>query len=129
MATFPAIKPSARSYSAGDYPNQQYRTMSGATWKRNFGNTRVGMELDLEFRNISDAQATAILAHYDSAGGTLRRFELPAEVWAGASAQLRAATATPTNVHWVYTEPPDVESVFIGISTVRVRLVGEARHG
>ena len=129
MAYFPAIKPSSRSFNSGDYPTKRYRTMSGATWKRNFGSTRVGMELNLEFLNIPDEKTAAILQHYNGEGGTLRNFRVPAEIWAGMSTELMGLAVLPFNVNWAYAEPPDVESVFIGISKVRVKLVGEAAYG
>ena len=129
MATFPAIKPSSRSFNPGDYPTQRYRTMSGATWKRNFGSTRVGMELNLEFLNISDSKTVAILQHYNGEGGTLKRFAVPQQLWAGMSPELKELANVPANVLWAYAEPPDVESVFIGINKVRVKLVGEAAYG
>ena len=129
MATFPAIKPSSRSFNPGDYPTQRYRTMSGATWKRNFGSTRVGMALNLEFLNIPDEKTAAILQHYNGEGGTINRFPVPGEIWAGMSTALEGLANVPANVQWAYAEPPDVESVFIGISKVRVKLVGEAAYG
>ena len=54
---------------------------------------------------------------------------MPAQIWAGMSTALEGLANVPTNVQWAYAEPPDVESVFIGISKVRVKLVGEAAYG
>jgi len=129
MAPFPAIKPTARSYEPGDYPIQRYRTLSGAVWKRSFGNKRVGASLSLEFANISDDEAAQILAHYDEQGGTFYRFVIPTVLLAGSSAKLQTVLALPPNLLWAYESGVSVKAVFPGVSTVSVRLIGEVRNG
>lgn len=128
MATFPNIKPAARSYNPGDYAQQRYRTLSGAVWKRSFSDTRTGMTLSLEFSNIPDTSAQQILAHYEEQGGTLYRFALPGNVYAGMSSALQASVKIPANSLWAYAEPPEVQSVQRGTNTVRVSLVGEVKY-
>jgi hypothetical protein len=125
MAVFPSIRPTARSYSPGQFPTKVYRGLSGATVKRVFGNRSFGHAIDLQFENISDANTKAILDHYYGQGGNYTRFTLPDAVFSGMSTELKGIVQAPVNILWEYAEPPQVESVFNGRSTVTVRLIGE----
>lgn len=123
--TFPSVKPSSRSFKPGTFPTKVYRALSGATVKRSFGNRAYGYELSLEFTNVTDAVATQIVSHYISNSAGFTRFTLPNELFAGMSTALRAQVQAPTQIKWEYAAPPEVTSVYVGISSVRVQLVGE----
>jgi hypothetical protein len=123
--TFPAIKPSSRSFSPGQLPIRSYRTLSGAIWKRSFSNTRSGHAMSLEFKNIPDATADQILAHFESVGGPFYRFNLPAELFVGMSSSLTSRMQAPANVQWAYSSEPKVQSVYPGYCTVSVELISE----
>lgn len=125
MAIFPSIRPTGRSYSPGQFPTKVYRGLSGATVKRVFGNRSFGHSIDLQFENISDADTKVILDHYYGQFGSYARFTLPDAVFSGMSTTLKGVVQTPINILWEYAEPPQVESVFDGRSTVTVRLIGE----
>ena len=122
---FPKIKPSRRSFSMGDYPNKTYTSLSGVVFRRAFGNVQTGYSLDLEFKNINDSTAENIVTHYGNADGTFSSFTLPNEVFAGMSTGLRDEIKAPSSVKWRYAAPPEVSSVYVGISTVVVKLSGE----
>jgi hypothetical protein len=51
---FPAIKPTTRTFTMGDYPSKTYTSLSGVIFKRAFGNRQTGYTLNLTFRNIGD---------------------------------------------------------------------------
>ncbi len=125
MANFPSIRPTGRSYSPGQFPTRIYRGLSGATVKRIFGNRSFGHSIELEFANITDANVKLILDHYYAQGGNYTRFALPNEIFSGMSDSLRDVVQAPTNILWEYAQPPQVESVFNGRSTVTVSLIGE----
>jgi len=125
MANFPSIRPTRRSYSPGQFPTKIYRGLSGATVKRIFGNRSFGHSIELEFANITDANVKLILDHYYAQGGNYTRFALPNEIFSGMSDSLRGVVQAPTNIQWEYAQPPQVESVFNGRSTVTVSLIGE----
>lgn len=125
MAIFPSIRPTGRSYSPGQFPTKVYRGLSGATVKRVFGNRSFGHVIDLQFENISDINTKAIVDHYYGQYGSYERFTLPDAVFSGMSTALKDAVQAPANILWEYAEPPQVESVFDGRSTVTVRLIGE----
>ena len=130
---FPNIKPTTRSFKMGDYPSKTYRSLSGTIFKRAFGNKQTGYTLNLTFRNIGDAfelrtnsgAAKEIIDHYNDVDGTFSSFTLPARVFEGMDNDFRDLIRSPSNIKWRYAEPPQVQSVKSGVSTVTVNLVGE----
>jgi hypothetical protein len=122
---FPNVKPTSRNFKQGQFPTKVYRSLSGATVKRSFGNRAFGNQIELEFANIDDATATLILKHYADTSGGFERFTLPAEVFIGMSASLQGYIQSTATIRWEYAGPPDVESVPCGLNVVRVSLVGE----
>jgi hypothetical protein len=122
---FPVIKPSKREFRVGAFPVKTYRALSGATVKRSFGNRPYGYELGLEFQNIPDATTTLILQHYTNTSGGFERFTLPSQLFAGMDATLQSYAQAPATIRWEYAEPPTVQSVIAGRSTVSVTLIGE----
>ena len=126
MARFPSLKPTSRSYQAGDYPSKVYRSLSGVTARRSYGNRSTGYTLELEFANISQSDMRSILEHYEGEAGTLTSFSLPSSLTAGYNtATSNQLTSPNSEIRWFYAEPPSVKSVLRDLSTVRVRLVGE----
>ncbi len=125
MAVFPSIRPTRRSYVPGQFPTKVYRGLSGATVKRIFGNRSFGHSIELEFANIADANVKLILDHYYGQAGNYTRFTLPNDTFSGMSDSLRGVVQAPTSILCEYAQPPQVESVFNGRSTVTVSLIGE----
>ena len=132
-SNFPKMKPTTRSFTMGDYPSKTYTSLSGAVFKRAFGNKATGYTMNLTFNNIGDTQelrslsgtTKQILDHYNSVYGTFEKFNLPDRMFAGMNDELKGVIKAPSNISWRYAEPPRVQSVRNGISTVSVRLVGE----
>jgi hypothetical protein len=123
---FPDIRPTGRSYSPGRYPQAEFEALNGASTILRYGNRRTRPELSLDFQNITDDNAARILANFDQqmAGGDWVTFST-ANGLAGASPSLAAYMGeTISGLRWRYAEPPQVESVLPGRSTVRVRLTG-----
>ena len=125
MADFPAIRPSSRQYTPGQFPSKIYRGLSGATVKRVFGNKAFGHTMELQFDNISDVSTKTLLDHYYGQNGNIDRFALSEEAVVGMSTDLKDTVQAPSNISWEYAEPPAIESVFNGRSNVTVRLIGE----
>ena len=130
---FPNIKPTTRSFTMGDYPSKTYRSLSGTIFKRAFGNKQTGYTLNLTFRNIGDMSelrtrsgtAKQIIDHYNDVDGTFSSFTLPARVFEDMDNDFRDLIRSPSNINWRYAQPPQVQSVKSGVSTVTVNLVGE----
>lgn len=126
MAVFPSIRPTGRNYIMGQLPMKIYRGLNGGTVKRVFGNRLLGHTIELNFQNISDANAKLIVDHYNGEYGSYGRFTLPDAVFSGVdNSALLSTLKAPTSIQWEYAEPPAIETVFKGRSTVTVRLVGE----
>ena len=130
---FPAIRPTSRTFTTGDYPSKTYTSLSGAIFKRAFGNRQTGYTLNLTFRNIGDTSelrslsgtAKQIIDHYNSVDGTYDKFNLPDRMFAGMDDGLETLIQAPSNISWRYAAPPQVESVKTGVSTVIVSFIGE----
>lgn len=135
--TFPSMTPSSRSFQMGNFPVKTYRALSGVTVQRVFGNKQLGYTLTLEFKNIADAgselrrgtgKAIDIVNHYNDAKGTVEFFAIPDNVFAGMNNSLENKLQRPySDIAWRYVEPPKIQSVHAGISTVSVKLVGEIK--
>lgn len=124
-AQFPGIKPSDRSFRPGQYPVKSYRALSGAIVKRAFGNRAYGHELQLTFANVTDTITAQFIDHYNATEGGFERFTLPSQLFAGMDANLRGKIQAPTQIKWEYASPPDIKSVFSGLSTITITLLGE----
>jgi hypothetical protein len=130
---FPNIVPSSREFTMGDFPGVTYRSLSGVTFRRAYGNRQAGHRLSLQFQNIGDrthlksgsGTAREIINHYNRAKGTQESFTIPDNVFKGMDDTLEALIQAPSNVKWHYASPPQVRSVKSGVSTVRVELIGE----
>jgi hypothetical protein len=128
---FPAIEPTSRSFTAPRWPTSGITSQSGVTTRRLWGSRPSQAQLSLSFDNISDDNAGLIVAAYNSAKGATTELTLPAVLFNGASAALTGwmnTTSTGAGMKWFFAEdPPTVESVAPGRSSVRVALVAELR--
>jgi len=128
---FPSIEPTSRSFTAPKWPTSGLTTQSGVTTRRLWGSRPSQAQLSLSFDNISDDNAGLIVAAYNTAKGATTELTLPAVLFNGASAALTGwlnTTSTGAGMKWFFAEePPTVESVAPGRSSVRVALVAELR--
>lgn len=124
-ATFPAIKPASRTFTAGTFPTKTYRSLAGTTFKRSFGNKPAAYQLTVGFRNVTDAVTAQILQHYEDTAAGFERFTLPSALFAGMSATLTALVQSPNGIRWEYAAPPEVESVYVDRSNISIQFTGE----
>lgn len=120
---FPTLRPTARDFTAGDYPVKSFKAQSGAEVRILYGSERTDMQLRLSYENITDSNAESFLTHYDSVQGTFSTFNLPSTAFTGWSGSGTALDVTGNN-EWRYQGPPQVTNVRPGISTVTVDLIG-----
>jgi len=118
--TFPALVPSARTFSPGNIPQSSQITLSGLVTGFRRGNRRDGQTLSLSFTNLTESQVNEIKAHYIDRQGTFDIFFLSAEVWSG--------YATPpipllSDYAWRYAGAPTVTDGIVGRWGVDVELV------
>lgn len=130
---FPAgLVPTRRSYSPGAYPQTVFQAANGATTVVRFGNRRVDAELQLGFDNIDDARAVELLALYETTQATGDWINMSSDnAPSGADLALRLyfTESGGSGLRWRFAEPPQVESVFPGISSVQCRLVARLDAG
>lgn len=107
------------------------RSQSGVTTRRLWGSRPSEARLALTFANISDDNAALIAKAYNDAKGPNTDLSLPAILFQGASTTLTTwlnTSATGAGMKWYFTEdPPSIDSVAPGRSTVSVNLVAELR--
>lgn len=122
MTTFPAIEPSTRQISFGDYPQLNHDGVSGVGVRFLQGTDRVTQVLSLRWLYLSESQLYQILNHYIGQEGTMLSFDLPAIIWSG-------FTTPPIGVEyeWRYADQVDVEqaaplSYNVGVQLVSVLL-------
>lgn len=124
---FPNIKPTARAYSPGEFPQTKFQAQNGAVTVVRFGNRRVNSSLELSFDNISDAQAADILDHYVSVNDDWDYATFSSSNGsAGANDDLVAyiQESGGSGLRWRYSGPPTVASVRPGRSTVQCSFTG-----
>jgi len=127
MTHFPRFPvPTGRTYTAGNYAQGVFRAQSGAEVRILYGNKRLSSTLQLIYTNIPDADAEVILDHYNSVKGTFDSFEAGGDTinagWTGTQGALNT-TVMVTDTEWRYAQPPQLQSVYIGLSSVTVDLV------
>ncbi|NBU93038.1 MAG: hypothetical protein EBS18_00400 [Actinobacteria bacterium] len=128
MAAFPSFAPTSRSFTPGTYPQRSYRSLSGVVTKRTFGNAPSQATLDMSFDNVADSTVAAIINHYRNQTAVNRRFQLSAITMGGMDSNLVSiANGTVDNLRFEYKDPPSVQSIRPGRSSVSVSLIGEIR--
>jgi hypothetical protein len=125
-ATFPSIKPTARSYTPGEFAQMQFVALNGATTSIRYGQSRFNSQLALTFGNITDSEANQILDHYNERMATFDNVTFSTnDGLAGASGGLEDyMSESNSNLRWRYAEPPQVQSIYPGISTVTCKFIG-----
>lgn len=112
---FPALIPSERRYSTGEFKGARRDDLSGAMVRFLRGRVATGHRLVLPFDQATEDEARQILDHYRLCQGTFVTFELAAETWCGSS--------TPLDLKWRYAGPPEVQDLSLGFFAVTVELV------
>lgn len=120
VANFPAIVPTARSWTPGQRPMQAVTSMAGYEVRVLTGSASVGQRLSLQYNNLLEAVCDQITSHYALAQGTFELFDLPAAVFGGMAGY---GHIKPANSKWRYGSPPSVTYVAPGIQSVSVDLI------
>lgn len=123
---FPALRPSSRTYTPGNYPKTEFQANNGARVTLAYGSRPVDAELALSFQNISDDDAAQILANYQAVNGTWDYVTFSgSNGLAGMTASLQAYAAEGDGgkLRYRYSGPPQVTSVQPGISSVTCKFI------
>lgn len=133
MSTFPSFKPAQRSVSMGEMPIKTYRALNGITVRRSFGNQRFAYRVELSFDGLIESKLAAIWDHYHDDINIREGFPLPDSIFSGYSGNNDANNNTGfisrvnrfPQIRWFYAEPPQIESVALSYSNVKVVFIGE----
>ena len=118
MTTFPALVPSSRTFTPGEYPATAFNGFSGAQNRVRHSNVFLSAQLRLTFLGLTQAQMLDIWNHYNSRRGEFRSFDLPAEVASYGS----ITDYVPGNYLWRYAGPGSVEDLPCGGHNVSLTL-------
>ena len=119
MSNFPALIPSARTYSPGDTPNVKRVSLSGMTSGFRRGNRRINQSLSLSFQQLTQEQLDLITAHYVNQQGSFDIFYLPQETWSGYAV---VPVPSPSNVAWRYATSPTITDNSCNLWSVDIEL-------
>ena len=122
---FPQLVPSSRQYKPGRLPETIFEAQNGATTFVQFGNQFVNAELSMTFKNITDDQAADIINHYRSVlENDWVAFNSTRGLTGLGSNLYNAYDRGDDKLRWRYRNPPQVTSVYPGISTVSCSFTG-----
>ena len=126
-ASFPSgLKPTSRSYRPGKFPQVAFEALNGATTMIRYGQKPYNAELTLTFANIDDNDAARIVDHYEERMANFSSVTFASATGlAGLGSTLSSKVSeSASGLRWRYAEPPQVESVYPGISTVTCTFTG-----
>jgi hypothetical protein len=118
MTTFPALIPSSRTFTPGEYPATAFSGYSGVQNRVRHSNVFLAAQLRLTFLGLTQAQMLDIWNHYNGRRGEFRSFELPAEVVSYGS----ITDYVPGTYIWRYAGPGSVEDLPCGGHNVSLTL-------
>ena len=122
MATaFPALCPTRRDFTPGDYPVKRFTAINGAGTTRIYGDSAFDAQLRLEFLANDDGLAS-ILECWHDAKGQFDQVTLPTQLYDGFGPQVLAQIRT--YLTWRWAERPQVASLLNGRFRVSVNLIG-----
>jgi hypothetical protein len=114
MSIFPALVPSTRTYSPGEFPHTPHPLLSGSEIRVRHSNTVLGVRLRLTFQAASSADILAVRNHYNGRRGGFLPFAIPDELLSGVETP---ADFTPAGHQWKYASRPRVVDVPIAGTT------------
>ena len=133
---FPYITPSARVYTAGEYPTKLFEAVNGSTTAIRYGNRRSKSTLQLSFQGVAEKWAVEILNCYEQTmeGWNYVRFnrgddQLDPDLnrggaWEGVKDQALIENWYQENfgaasmTYWRFDGPPQITSLYPGTVTI-----------
>jgi hypothetical protein len=118
VTTFPALVPSSRTFTPGEYPATAFAGYTGAQNRVRHSNVFLAAQLRLSFLGLTQAQMLQIWNHYNGRRGEFRSFALPAEVVSNGT----ITDYLPGDYIWRYAGPGSVEDLPCGGHNVSLTL-------
>jgi hypothetical protein len=118
MTTFPALTPSSRVFTPGEYPATAFNGYSGAQNRVRHSNVFLASQLRLTFKAASEADMLTIWRHYAGTQGNYESFELSPE----ALSDVSSTDYVPGVYRWIYAGPGVVEDLPCGGHNISLTL-------
>lgn len=123
MANFPAVTPSSMDFTAPEFPVKANSSLSGVVSRRIFGNRGSRAVLSMNFDNLTDDIASQFFDAWSAGRGSFDTLTVPSIVFDGASSALFSYLSDGGDgLNWHFAEPPQLERIAPGVSSVRVVL-------
>ncbi len=119
MANFPALTPTTRIFSPGNYPQTYQQSIGGTGVGFRRGALSIGKILTLTFEYVLEADVNAIKAHYFDSYGTYDFFNVDSTIWSG---YVTPPVDLNGNYLWRYASQPLIQDVTCERFTVEVQL-------
>jgi len=119
MANFPALTPTTRIFSPGNYPQTYQQSIGGTGVGFRRGALSIGKILTLTFEYVLEADVNAIKAHYFDSYGTYDSFNVDSTIWSG---YVTPPVDLNGNYLWRYVSQPVIQDVTCERFTVEVQL-------
>ncbi len=119
MANFPALTPTTRIFSPGNYPQTYQQSIGGTGVGFRRGALSIGKILTLTFEYVLEADVNAIKAHYFDSYGTYDFFNVDSTIWSG---YVTPPVDLNGNYLWRYVSQPVIQDVTCERFTVEVQL-------
>ena len=117
---FPALCPTARSFTPGQFAVKRFTSISGAGETRLYGSKPFDSSLQLTFL-LNDADLQLLMNCWNQAYGSFDILSLPDSLFNGLSNGVRAEIASSLN--WRWAKRPEIQSVVPGRNRATVNLV------
>jgi len=115
---FPALIPSSRVFTPGEYPATAFMAYSGVENRVRHSDVFLAARLELTFLGLTETQMLSILSHYEDLLGAFNAFEVPEELFSFST----ITDYIPGVYRWIYAEPPAIEDLPCGNHNVAVTL-------
>lgn len=123
VITLPNLTPTTRSYTPPKFATGVTYAMNGRSVRRVFASGVGQAGLTLTYENITDNHAYDFLTCFDACYGSVRPVMLPENALGGMSSSLQGILASASRyTTWRWAQPPRIDSVSVGRSTVSVTL-------
>ena len=135
---FPEIEvPTTRTFKAGTWSVQTFKSMSGSETRILYGDRQVGAEMVLTYKHLRDDFVKKFFDHFAEMKGTYQSFIFEViqskakEGWDVQSTTPETKYLSPSlttgDVYWRYKEAPQMTNVYPGYSDLTITLVGVTR--
>jgi hypothetical protein len=116
MATFPALVPASRTFTAATYPGAVQLAYGGQESRVRTSNAQTGARFRFAFSALTEAEMLSIRDHYYGQRGRFSPFQLSTALLSGMA---DPSAVTPAGYQWIYVGSPKVTDLPAGTAAAR----------